>query len=166
MKNTGLFVGEQIGNAHCFRETQRVNTGEFLTMMVKSLGIPVEENATYTGYTDQVPTWLQPYLAAAMRAGLTANLPVSETGALGINEPITGAQAAVMLQNAMDLSVSTTSDPVDSEIPQWAIISVTAMNDNGIPVDAEAKLTRGDVAIMLYRAHCLASSAPGLSMYQ
>jgi hypothetical protein len=40
------------------------------------------------------------------------------------------------------------------------------MNDNDIPVDGTATLTRGEVAIILYRAHCLAPSAPGLSMYQ
>ena len=166
LKNTGLFVGEQIGGSQCFQENRTVTKGEFLTMMVKSLGIPVEENATYTGYTDQAPNWLKPYLAAAMRSGLTANLPISETGAFGIDDPITGAEAAVMLQNAMDLSISTTNEPVDEDIPDWAVIAITAMNDNGIPVAANAQLTRGQVAIMLYRANRLADSAPGLSMYQ
>ena len=166
MKNTGLFVGEQIGGMNCFREDRPVSKGEFLAMAVKSLGIPVEENAAYTGYTDQVPTWLQPYLAAAMRSGLTASLPVSETGALGIDEPVSGAEAAVMLQNAMDLSVSADAKPVDKEVPDWAAAAVSAMNDNGIPVNGTATLTRGEVAVILYRASTLASQAPGLSMYQ
>lgn len=166
MKNTGLFVGEQIGGSQCFREEKTVSKGDFLVMMVKSLGIPVDSEATYTGYADQVPNWLQPYVAAAMRSGLTAKLPVSETGALGINEPITGAEAAVMLQNAMDLAVSTSDKPVDNEIPDWASSAVMAMNDNGITINGTAILTRGDVAIILYKAHCLASEAPGLSMYQ
>ena len=166
LKNTGLFVGEQIGGSQCFQENRTVTKGEFLTMMVKTLGIPVDENATHTGYTDQAPSWLKPYLAAAMRSGLTANLPISESGALGIDDPITGAEAAVMLQNAMDLSISTTNEPVDADIPEWAVVAVTAMNDNGISVSANAQLTRGQVAVMLYRANCLADSAPGLSMYQ
>ena len=41
-----------------------------------------------------------------------------------------------------------------------------AMNDNGIPVNGTATLTRGEVAVILYRASRLASQAPGLSMYQ
>lgn len=166
MKNTGLFVGEQVGGSQCFREEKTVSKGDFLVMMVKTLGIPVDENATYTGYTDQVPSWLQPYLAAAMRSGLTANLPISETGALGIDDPITGAEAAVMLQNAMDLSISAGAIPVDKEVPDWAASAVMAMNDNGIPVNGTTTLTRGEVAIILYRANRLSSSAPGLSMYQ
>lgn len=166
LKNTGLFVGEQIGGTQYFREERTVSKGDFLTMAVKSLGIPVEEDATYIGYTDQVPSWLRPYLAAAMRSGLTAGLPVSETGALGIDEPITGAEAAVILQNAMDLSVSANAKPVDKEVPDWAAAAVSAMNDNGIPMNGTATLTRGEVAIILYRASRLADQAPGLSMYQ
>ena len=166
MKNTGLFVGEQIGGSQCFREEKSVSKGDFLAMMVKTLGIPVDENAAYTGYTDQVPTWLQPYLAAAMRSGLTSNLPVSETGALGLDESVTSAEAAVMLQNAMDLSISASAKPVDKEVPDWAASAVMAMNDNGITMDGTSTLTRGQVAIILYKAHCLASQAPGLSMYQ
>ena len=166
MKNTGLFVGEQIGGMNCFREDRPVSKGEFLAMAVKSLGIPVEENATYTGYTDQIPKWLQPYLAAAMRSGLTASLPVSETGALGIDDPVSGAEAAVILQNAMDLSLSADAKPVDKEVPDWAASAVMTMNDNGIPVNGTVHLNRGQVATILYRASRLAHQAPGLSMYQ
>ena len=166
LKNTGLFVGEQIGGSQCFREEKTVSKGDFLAMMVKTLGIPVDDNATYTGYTDEVPAWLQPYLAAAMRAGLTASLPISETGALGIDEPIQSAEAAVMLQNAMDLSVSASAKPVDKEVPDWAASAVMAMNDNGIPMDGTSTLTRGQVAVILYKANRLSSQAPGLSMYQ
>lgn len=166
MKNTGLFVGEQIGGSQCFREEKPVSKGDFLAMVIKVLGIPVDENAAYTGYTDQVPAWLQPYLAAAMRSGLTAKLPVSETGALGLDAPINGAEAAVMLQNAMDLSISASAKPVDKEVPDWAMSAVIAMNDNGIAINGITELTRGEVAVILYQASRLASQAPGLSMYQ
>lgn len=166
MKNTGLFVGEQIGGSQCFQENRTVSKGEFLAMVVKILNIPVDDGATYTGYTDQVPSWLQPYLAAAMRSGLTAKLPVSETGALGIDDPITGSEAAVMLQNAMDLSISASAKPVDKEVPDWAMSAVIAMNDNGISINGITELTRGEVAVILYKASRLAPEAPGLSMYQ
>ena len=101
-----------------------------------------------------------------MRAGLTASLPVSETGALGIDDPVSGAEAAVMLQNAMDLSLSADAKPVDKEVPDWAASAVMTMNDNGIPVNGKVQLTRGQVAVILYRANRLAHQAPGLSMYQ
>lgn len=166
MKNTGLFIGETIGGAQCFREGKTVSKGEFLTMAVKSLGIPVDEAASYTGYVEEVPQWLQPYLAAAMRSGLTAGLPLSETGALGLGDTITGAEAAMMLQNAMDLPLSTNAESESANAPKWAAIAVKAMNDNGIHVSADDQLTRGQVAVMLYQASRLAKEAPGLSMYQ
>ncbi len=169
MKNTGIFVGEQIGGAYCFQPDAAVTKGEFLTMMVKTLGIPVDADAEYSGYTDEAPQWLRPYLAAAMRAGLTAGLPVSETGALGVNEPVTGAEAAVMLHNAMDLPVATSSmaeDTGEEITPEWAQVAMAAMQANGIQVDAVQALTRGQVAVMLYQASLLASEAPGLALYQ
>ena len=166
LKNTGLFVGESIGGAQCFHEERTVSKGEFLTMVVKSLGIPVEEETTATGYTEEVPRWLQPYFAAAMRSGLTAGIPLNDAGTLGLEDTISGAEAAVMLQNAMDLSCSTATDNEDSSVPAWARVAVNAMNDNGICVHAGDTLTRGQVAVMLYQASLLAREAPGLAMYQ
>ena len=167
MKNTGLFVGEKIGGALCFNENKTVSRGEFLTMMVKSLGVPVDEALSYTGYTDEVPGWLKPYLAAAMRAGLTAGLPVSETGVFGAHESITGGEVAVMLNNAMDLAVSTSSmDEMNTEEPEWAMAAVTAMNENGIAVTATQVMTRGQAAEILYRVSQMAKEIPSLAMYQ
>ena len=169
MKNTGLFVGEQIGGEYCFGEDTPVSRGQFLALAVKVLGIPTEEAATYTGYTDEVPNWLKPYLAAAMRAGMTAGLPASETGAFGAEEAITGGEAAVMLQNAMDLSVSVSADVSvgknDTE-PHWAAAAVAAMSENGIDLSLTDTLTRGEMAILLYQISRMTDSAPGLKMYQ
>lgn len=74
MKNTGIFVGETIGGKPCFSPDKSVTRGEFVTMLVKALNIPTDEEVTVTGYED-VPIWLQPYLAAAIRSGLTTGLP-------------------------------------------------------------------------------------------
>ena len=170
MKNTGLFVGEQIGGEYCFRENAPVSRGEFLAMAVKVLGIPVTENATYTGYSDSAPSWLQPYLAAALRSGMTAGLPSAETGIFGAEEAITGAEAAVMLQNAMDLSVSVSAEvavdgKTDAE-PHWAASAITAMSQNGVTLSRDDTLTRGEVAVLLYQISQMTASAPGLQMYQ
>ena len=168
MKNSGLFVGEQVGGSLCFNGEKSVSRGEFLTMMVKTLGIPVEKDAEFTGYSDEAPTWLKPYLAAALRSGITAGIPVSERGAFGPYEAILGGEAAVMLQNAMDLAVSTcTMEGAEVETAEtWSAAAVAVMAENGIDLSAEAVLTRGEVALILYQAHQLAEEAPGLQMYQ
>lgn len=156
MKNTGLYIGECIGGNLCFNEHKEVSQGEFMTMLMKTLDIPTEGEQVFLGSAEGVPQWLKPYLAAALRSGLTAGLPVD----FGTGKTITGAEAAVMLQNALDLSISTA---VNTEEDNWA---VTVMNENGIPMEAAQVLTRGDAANILYRIHCLASVAPGLSIFQ
>ena len=167
MKNTGLFVGEQIGGEYCFHGERAVSRGEFLAMALKTLGIPVDEAAEYTGYTDEIPGWLKPYLAAALRSGLTAGLPSAETGVFGAEEAVTGAEAAVILQNAMDLAIQTdVSDYKDESVPSWAENAVMAMADNGILLSAGEELTRGQVALILYQVSQMADEAPGLRMYQ
>lgn len=164
MKNTGLFIGEQIGDERCFNGDRPVSRGEFLAMAIKLLNIPLDEDASFTGYAEETPNWLKPYLAAALRAGLTAGLPEAET--FGAAEAITGEEVAVMLQNAMDLTISTAVADLDASIPEWAVNAVTAMSDNGIEVFAGAQLTRGQAAQLLYQVSLIAQNAPGLQMYQ
>ena len=46
MRNTGLFVGEQVGGNACFYPNKTISRQEFLTMVVKVLDIPVEDTET------------------------------------------------------------------------------------------------------------------------
>lgn len=163
LKNTGVFVGEQLGGRLCFQENKTVTRGEFLAMAVKTLGLTVEEDAVYTGYTDEIPQWLKPYLAAAVRSGMTTGLPEAET--FGADVAITGAEAAVMLQNVLDLSVSTGAEE-NEEIPAWAADAVSAMNESGLEIAALENMTRGQAAKLLYQISCIAGDAPGMQIYQ
>ena len=157
MKNTGIFVGESLGDNACFSPDKEVTRGEFVTMLVNALEIPVEEEVQFTGYTDEIPEWFRPYLAAAVRSGLTADLPDQET--FGEDTPITGAEAAVMLQSALDLTVplpDSNAEALSQEealaVPAWAAVALTAMEEHDMALDANAPLTRGDAAQLLYRA--------------
>ena len=163
MKNTGIFIGESLGGASCFQPEKEVTRGEFVTMLVKALEIPVEEDAIFTGYTDEVPDWLRPYLAAAVRSGLTSGLPESET--FGANIPITGAEAAVMLQNALDLSSDSESTMAeDQALPDWAAGALTALHSHGISLGCAEPLSRADAANTLYLVHRIQDSAPGMAV--
>ena len=122
MKHTGIFVGEQVGQTPCFGPEKDVTKGEFVTMLVKTLEIPTEEEITYTGFTEDTPQWLQPYLAAAVRSGLTE--PLQQQDAFQADAPITTAEAAAMVMGVVEL---------DMPLP-------------------EGNLTRSDAARMLYAA--------------
>lgn len=171
MKNTGIFVGEQVNGQQCFNPEKTVSRGEFLAMLTKTLQIPVDDTAEYTGFTDECPDWLKPYLAAALRSGLTANWPEEEV--FGADQPISGAEAALLLQNAMDLTVVQSDEEltevVDAEaetVPVWAADALTTLNSNGFTLTAQDSLTRAQVAEILYQASTLAGNAPGLAIYQ
>lgn len=100
MKQTGIFTGETVGSFACFSPERAVTRGEFVTMLVKALDIPVDEELAKTGYTDDTPKWLQPYLAAAVRSGLTEGLENQQV--FEPDSPITAAEADVMLKNALN----------------------------------------------------------------
>ncbi len=166
MKNTGIFVGERLGDNACFSPEKAVTRGEFVTMLVKTLDIPAEQEVSFTGYTDEIPLWLRPYLTAAVRSGLTAGLPDQET--FGADTEITGAEAAVMLQNALNLSVPRprkNAEALSQEellaVPAWAAVAMTTVEEHGFVLTADASLTRGEAARVLYRASCLAQREEG-----
>ena len=163
MKNTGIFTGEIISGNSCFGPDKTVSRGEFLTMMVSALELALDETAQQTGYTDETAQWLRPYVAAAMRSGLTAGWPDGEVFAA--DQPITGAEAAVMLQNALDLTVPTDLT-ADGDVPVWAADAITVLGANGISLTAQADLTRAQAAQALYQASKLAQDAPGIAMLQ
>ena len=117
----------------------------------------------YTGFDDEIPNWLRPYLAAALRSGLTANWPHGEV--FGSNEPISGMEAALLIQNALDLTVTTIGGKDENNvIPSWAITAMNALADNGLEMTT-GSLTRAQAAKLLYRVHNLAPSAPGTNLY-
>ncbi len=150
LKETGLFVGEQVGGSLCFQPNKPVSRGEFLTMLVKTLEVPVDDAAVQTGFSDEVPGWLRPYLAAALRCGISAGWPYGDN--FRAEEMITGAEAALLVQNALDLevSVAVSGKENDNQLPAWAQNALTAMAENGLTVRPET-LTRAEAAALLYQ---------------
>lgn len=161
MKETGLFVGEQVAGQLCFQPQKAVSRGEFLTMLVKALEIPVDEDAVHTGFSDEAPAWLRPYLAAALRTGISAGWPYGDS--FQAEAPITGAEAALLLQNALDLEVSVIASGKenDGELPAWAENAIGAMAEHGVSVSAEV-LTRAQAAQLLYQAVGIADETLGM----
>ena len=159
MKNTGIFVGESFNGNGCFRPDKQVSRGDFLTMLVGTLELEPQWDAVSTGFTDECADWLKPYLAAAMRSGLTAGWP--EGDVFGAEEPITGAEAAVMLQNALDLTAQT-QEVFAENAPEWAEEAVAVLGSYGVELDGEAVLTRGEAAELMYQIHGLKQDAPGM----
>ena len=168
LRNTGLFVGEKLGGQECFYPEKPVSKGEFLTMVMDLLQVPTQEQANYTGMAEKAPLWLRPYLAAAVRSGLMAGWPAAETGEFLHDAPITGGEAAVLLQNALDLPQAQQTAQTDgkSDIPTWADTALEVMHDNGLRLSVDAQMTRGDVAVLLYQVSGIAENAPGMAVFR
>ena len=161
LRNTGLFTGESISGQMCFFPDKTVSRGDFLAMTVKALDIPMEET-DFSGIPADVPMWLKPYVGAALRSGLLEGLPATETGGFEANRAITGGEAAVMLQNALDLTIEETATMENGEVPVWAADSVAVMGQHGVILDYGNALTRAQAAEILYQISMLAVSAPGM----
>lgn len=166
MRNTGLFIGEQVGGSPCFYPEKTFSKGEFLAMVVKVLEIPLENTASIQ-LPDNTPHWLIPYVAAAQRSGLLTNLET--TGAF--DQPITGAEAAVILQNALDLTVSSTlletaQTFAGEDLSAREAACIAVMAENGVNLNADSILTRGETAQVLYKISKLAPEAPGMVIFR
>ena len=71
-----------------------------------------------------------------------------------------------MVQNALDLAVSTCTMEDAAAQQDWAAAAVAVMNENGIALTSEQVMTRGQVAQLLYQVSCMAADAASLAMYQ
>ena len=172
LRNTGLFTGESVDHQQCFRPEKAVSRGDFMAMLVRTLQIPTEDASATSEMTANAPQWLQPYLAAALRSGLEDRLPMEETGSFDWNQPIDCAEAAVLVQNALDLTVDSqmletaaeTWAAEDEEIPAWAKSSLTILAEHGVDLPANGELTRAEAAKLLYQANRLSATAPGMTV--
>lgn len=135
MRSSGIFTGETLAGQRCFQPEKEVTRGEFLTMVVKTLGIPLEDAPNMEALSN-LPKWLRPYAAAALRSGLTEK-GIWKTGGWDSGEALTGADAAALLCSALDL---------DAEADAW----LPMLADRGIDLP-ETAVTRAQAAGALYR---------------
>ena len=156
LRHTGLFQGEKLGGELCFHPEKTVSRGEFLAMVMQLLEVPLSGDASATALAENAPAWLQPYLAAAVRSGLLTNFPQKE-----FDTPISGKEAAAILQNALDLSADL---PETQEVPTFEETALAVMNQNGLTIADTEALTRAEAASLLYQVSQIAD-APGLMVF-
>lgn len=166
MKHQGLFSGEKVAGEDCFGPEREVSRGDFLAMVMKLLEVPLDGELVTSGFADEVEAaaWLRPYLATAMRFGLVSGSQEDGKVVFRPNDPITGAEAAVMLDNILGIPGG---DTVATGAPDWAQDAVAAMAVAGIPLTGSSEtLTRLDAARILYAASKAAEAAPGLEVFR
>ena len=156
MEEQGLCSGRKIGEEYCFCPEEPVSRGEFLVMAMKLMGLPAEKEEALPALSadEAVPAWLNPYLSEAFRRGILHG--ETENGQLRfrMEDGITGREAAVLLQNMMNLPVP--AGQVISSQPAWSAQAVLALSDAGIRCSYTGEtLTRLEIARLLYQAASL-----------
>lgn len=164
LREKGIFTGSSISGHLCFSPEATVSRGEFLVMVMNLVQAQADTSAMFTGFADEAdtPAWLQPYLVSALRNGMISGITEDDGVVFLAQEPMTQAEAAVMVQNILKLPLDSAASVFSQEkadcIPAWAADAAAALTQAGIDfeISGEAQpLTRRSAARLLYDIQCL-----------
>ena len=143
-----IMSGALVGDQYCFYPEKEVTRAEFLVMAMNAVGIESVPRCDSTAFFDDadIPVALKGYVAAAHELGYISGSLVNGKLCFSPNDPITRAQAAVMLSNLVGLcEVPVTPTFADqSEIPVWARESVYSLSAAGILNAAQGCISPSD----------------------
>ena len=130
----GIYVGRCVDGRYFFDPEQSVSRARFLSMAMAASGLEELEGVTLTGFSDDeaIPTWAKGSVSAALKAGVIWGSR-DESGApvFGADQSITRAEAAVMLDNLLDI----TDVPVEvfsSGEQHWASQATANLSASGV----------------------------------
>lgn len=162
LKDRGVYTGKRIAGNLCFEPEGTLTRGEFLVMAMKLLGAELESARLTSGFADEskTPAWMRPYIVSAFKSGMVSGVTSPDGMVFRPSSNLTRAEAAVMLQNILDLPQSQEAAVFseDCAVPVWAQASVSALESAGIsiPVTTSAEnLTRREAAELLYECWTL-----------
>ena len=159
MVEEGIMSGTQVGSDTYFYPDRAVTRGEFVVMLMHSLGIKDVSASASTPFVDndEIPAQMRGYIAAAYSLGYVKGSVTDEGLCFEANKNISRAEAAVIIGNVLNVEtptvIPTFSDSAD--IPAWAAPSMYSLSaigvmnrvDGGIsPMNA---VTRADAAQIL-----------------
>jgi hypothetical protein len=132
LRSSGIFAGETVNGQLCFSPDEAVTRGQFLAMLMQVLEMPVDRTVTETGFLDESPQWLKPYLAAALRSGIITGYPAEGGVEFRDSQAVCADEAAAMVRRAVDFALP-------------------AASMDGPELLGRDPLTRSDAAKALYR---------------
>ena len=139
LQAVGIMTGDDAGN---FNPDQQVTRGEMAVMMTKVLDLNTGNYSVSAMPFTDVPDWAKSYVAAIYAEGVTGG--ISDT-LYGTDDPITAAQAALMLMKALGY-FQYPGDLADG----WLLATIRQAGRidlfDGIDAGAEEALTRSEVA--------------------
>ena len=174
LKENDIFTGSTIAGTFCFSPEQTVNRGEFLIMVMKLLNADCITESVSAGFADQreTPSWMQPYITTALSNGMISGTSTDDGVVFRPTAVMTKAEAAVMLQNILELPLPDTaavfSFDEESYVPVWAYEACSALSNAGISLQLSSEddvITRRDAADILYKLHKFLESSAADTFY-
>ncbi len=159
LTEAGIMSGTQIGNEFYFYPEKEVSRAEFLVMAMNAVGITDVPECEKTVFfdDDDIPSSMKGYVATAYAMHYISGSTADGKLCFLPNEPITRAQAAVILSNIIGLCevpvIPVFADK--SEIPVWAREAIYSLHTVGILsadegyISPTAKITREQTASVL-----------------
>lgn len=129
-----------------FGTDDRATRGEFATILVKGLNLPItaDSKPTFTdvGAGTSSFTWDYASIETAARAGIVSGLT---DGNFGPDQPLTREQAAVMIARALELKLASNDDKLNSSLAKSFIDSGTMETYSKPSIEAvtKAKIMEG-----------------------
>lgn len=170
LAENGIIIGEKLGDQYFFHPEDTVTRGEFLAMCLGVTEAETLEGITRTGFYDDenIPNWVKPFVSTALMNGIISGYK-NEDGRLVFSsqEPITFAQAAVMLNNILNITDVVSVSAVSAEVcPVWAYQAEVNLTASDImPVmgllSYANPVTRADAAEILTAAMTLIEARGG-----
>ncbi len=161
LKDQGVYTGKTVAGNLCFEPDSTVSRGEFLIMTMQLLGTNRDNAALTSGFADeeQTPGWMRPFIVTALRNGMITGVSSENGLVFRPQAALTRAEAAVMLQNILDLpqneSKSVFSAFEESSVPVWAAEAVDALSNAGMEISRQTSaepITRLEAGRLLYKA--------------
>jgi len=157
LAESGVYVGACVGGEYVFAPEETVSRGEFLAMCMGLSDRSILSGVKSTGFADdsEIPLWVKPYVSTALMHGLITGYTDGDSAAVFCAEaPITWNEAAVMLDNVLDLSdVAYTAGVSAEDVPDWsyqATVNLAACDILDSPVSSmDENLSRADAARLL-----------------
>lgn len=154
----GIFVGECMNGAYFFCPDEPVTRSQFVAMVMDTAGLEALEDVERTGFADDgiIETWAKPYVASALKSGLIqGSLDGEGQAVFRGSETVTAAEAAVLLDRALQVTDVDAQTFASADAPAWAAqsaanLSTCGMLDSGTSLGTQ--LTRGEAAQLLCAA--------------
>ncbi|MNH84362.1 Endoglucanase precursor [compost metagenome] len=139
----GLYAKGIMNNlrSDAFGADDRTTRGEFATLIVKGLNLPLNYDNNQQTFFDikptvKAPTWDFEHLETAARAGIVTGL---SDGFFGPDQPLTREQAAVMIARALKLKTAANDDKLKATLAK-AFTDSGTMDSYSMPaIDAVSK---------------------------